>query len=83
MRTTLNLADDVVAAVDTMRRERSIGLSEAVNELARAGLVQQEQAARKPFVQKTSNMGVPRIAIDNIGEVLDWADRLDEEPDAR
>ena len=83
MRTTLNLADDVVAAVDTMRRERSIGLSEAVNELARAGLVHQEQAARTPFVQKTSNMGVPLVPIDNIGEVLDWMDRLDEEPDAR
>lgn len=83
MRTTVTLADDVVAAVERVRRERSIGLSEAINELARAGLVHQEQAPREPFVQKTSKMGAPRIPIDNIGEVLDWMDRLDEEPDAR
>lgn len=32
MRTTLTLADDVAAAaVEKLRRERSIGLSEAVN----------------------------------------------------
>ncbi|MEA2130053.1 MAG: hypothetical protein QOJ85_2944, partial [Solirubrobacteraceae bacterium] len=42
MRTTLTLADDVAAAVEKLRRERSIGLSEAVNELVRAGLTKQE-----------------------------------------
>jgi hypothetical protein len=39
MRTTLTLADDVAAAVEALRRERSSGISEAVNELCRAGLV--------------------------------------------
>src|SRR4051794_32418857 len=38
MRTTVTLADDVAAAVDRLRREEGLGLSEAVNKLARAGL---------------------------------------------
>jgi hypothetical protein len=37
MRTTIDLADDVAAAVEKACRERGIGVSEAVNELARAG----------------------------------------------
>ena len=36
VRTTLTLADDVAAAVERLRHERSIGLSEAVNKLVRA-----------------------------------------------
>ena len=39
MRTTLSLDDDVAAAVQRLREERHLGLSEAVNELVRAGLV--------------------------------------------
>jgi DNA-binding transcriptional LysR family regulator len=38
MRTTLSLDDDVAAAVQRLREERNLGLSEAVNELVRAGL---------------------------------------------
>ena len=38
MRTTLSLDDDVAAAVQRLREERHVGLSEAVNELIRAGL---------------------------------------------
>ena len=48
MRTTLTLADDVAAAVERLRRERSIGMSEAVNELVRAGLTTQDRPA-PPF----------------------------------
>ena len=55
MRTTLTLADDVLAAVEKIRRERGIGLSEAVNELIRVGLTKSER--RKPFRQKTYDMG--------------------------
>ena len=39
MRTTVRLDDDVAAAVERLRREQGIGLSEAINHLARAGLV--------------------------------------------
>ena len=38
MRTTVRLDPEVAAAAERLRRERNIGLGEAVNELARAGL---------------------------------------------
>ncbi len=41
MRTTVTLADDVVAAVERVRRERGVGVSDAVNDLVRAGLAAQ------------------------------------------
>ncbi len=45
MRTTVTLADDVAAELDRLRRERSIGVSEALNELARAGMVRRRSRA--------------------------------------
>ena len=72
MRTTLTLADDVVAAVERLRRERSIGLSEAVNELVRAGLVT-HPASSAPFVQRTYDLG-RAVNFDNIAETLEAAD---------
>ena len=55
MRTTLTLADDVAAAIEKVRRDRSIGLSEAVNDLVRAGLVREQSTT--PFAQKTHDLG--------------------------
>ena len=37
MRTTVNLDDDVAAEAERLKRAEGIGLSEAVNRLARAG----------------------------------------------
>jgi hypothetical protein len=71
MRTTLTLADDVVAAVDKLRRERSIGLSEAVNDLVRAGLVREQSGA--PFVQKTHNLG-QGIDYSNVADAIETLD---------
>jgi hypothetical protein len=68
MRTTVNLDDDVAAAVDRLRRERSIGLSEAVNELARAGL--RVKAVPRPFRQRTADLGL-RIDVTNVAEALE------------
>ena len=69
MRTTVNLADDVAAAVEGRRRERSIGLSEAINELVREAL-----ASRKPggssFVQATHDMGAG-IDVTNVAEAIE------------
>ncbi|MGH3665281.1 MAG: CopG family transcriptional regulator [Egibacteraceae bacterium] len=76
MRTTVVLADDVAAAVERLRRKEGLGLSEAVNHLARQGL--QRPCERKPFVQKTSPLGA-RVDLTNIGEVLE----LLEGPDYR
>ena len=72
MRTTLTLADDVLAAVEQIRRERGIGLSEAVNELVRAGLVQREP--RKPFRQKTYDMGECFVDLSNVWEAIETVD---------
>ena len=73
MRTTLTLADDVAAAVERLRRERAIGMSDAVNELIRAGLASQNQGARAPFRQKSYDLGV-HINVDNVAEALETLD---------
>jgi hypothetical protein len=71
MRTTLTLADDVAAAVERLRRERSIGLSEAVNDLVRAGLVQQRPAT--PFQQRTHDLG-DGIDYANVADAIETLD---------
>ncbi|MET0604156.1 MAG: CopG family transcriptional regulator [Baekduia sp.] len=71
MRTTLTLADDVAAAVEKLRRERSIGISEAVNDLVRAGLVRERPTT--PFVQKTHNLG-GGIDYSNIANAIETLD---------
>lgn len=70
MRTTVSLADDVAAAVQRLRKERSIGLSEAVNELIRAGLTKRQVANR--FQQQT-DMG-EGIDYSNIGDAIETLD---------
>lgn len=74
VRTTLTLADDVAAAVERLRRERSIGMSEAVNELVRAGLTKQDKPA-SPFRQKSHDLG-RGIDIDSIADTLETLDGL-------
>lgn len=69
MRTTIDLDDDVAAAVARMRKDEGKGLSEAVNELARRGLTVKKE--RKPYVHKTYDLGIPKMNLDNIGEVLE------------
>lgn len=68
MRTTIDLADDVAAAVERERRERGVGLSEAVNDLVRAGLMR--DASLPPFRQETHGMGAG-IDVSNVGETLE------------
>lgn len=72
MRTTLTLADDVAAAVERLRRERSIGMSEAVNELVRAGLAKQHESPA-PFQQVSHDLG-RGIDLDNIADTLETLD---------
>ena len=71
MRTTITLADDVAAAVERLRRERQLGLSEAVNELIRSGLV----AGPKPqrFTQKTHDLGAG-VDYTNVAEAIETLD---------
>jgi hypothetical protein len=80
MRTTVTLAADVAAEVQRLRGEQGIGVSEAVNQLARRGMVAQSE--RKPYVPVAYPVGV-KIDVSNIGEVLDLLDQYDEEDRAR
>lgn len=72
MRTTLTLADDVAAAVEKVRRERSVGLSEAVNDLVRAGLLHQRQPPT-PFEQQTHDLG-DGIDYSNVADAIETLD---------
>ena len=71
VRTTLTLADDVAAAVERLRHERSIGLSEAVNELVRAGLTAERTARR--FRQKSHDLG-EGVDFSNVGDAIETLD---------
>jgi hypothetical protein len=71
MRTTITFSDDVAAGVEKLRRERGLGLSEAVNDLVRAGLVAERPA--RPFRQKTHDLGAG-IDFSNIGEAIETLD---------
>ena len=71
MRTTITLDRDVVEAVRRLRRQRGIGLSEAVNELVRSGL--QAKTPRVRFRQRVHNLGF-KIDVRNVGEALEVLD---------
>jgi hypothetical protein len=71
VRTTVTLADDVAAAIENLRRERSIGLSEAINDLVRAGLVERRKTS--PFRQKAHDLG-RGIDFSNVAETLETLD---------
>jgi predicted transcriptional regulator len=70
VRTTVSLADDVAAEIQRMRRKRSISVSEALNELARAGMVYKTKP-RQPFVQRTHDFGLSKIDVTNVAEALE------------
>lgn len=71
MRTTINLADDVAAGVEKLRRERGLGLSEAVNDLARTGLTREPPP--QSFRQRTYDMGAG-IDLSNVAETIETLD---------
>lgn len=68
MRTTVTLADDVAAGIEKVRRERDLGLSEAVNDLIRAGLTTKRESY--VFRQVSHDMGM-KIDVSNIGDALE------------
>mgnify|MGYP000887433485 CR=1 FL=1 len=79
MRTTLRLDAEVAVAAERLCRERHIGLGEAVNELARAGLTQKRRPAR--FRQRTAGVGL-KTGFADIAGTLELLDQYDAE-DAR
>jgi hypothetical protein len=72
MRTTITLDDDVASGVEQLRRERGLGLSEALNEIARAGLVRSHSSSH-PVRLATRSMRL-RIDVSNVAEALDAAE---------
>lgn len=71
MRTTVTLDDDVAAAVQRLRRDRGVGVSEAVNRLARAGLAVKD--SREPFRQRSVSIGL-NVDVTNVAEALELLD---------
>jgi len=70
MRTTVTLDDDVVKALEGLRRDEGLATSAALNRLVRQGLAAAGTTST-PFRQRTSAMGRPRIPLDNVGEALE------------
>lgn len=69
MRTTVTLDKDVAAAVRQLRQREGMGLSEALNRIARAGLA--VKANRRAFRQRSYPMGDFKIAVTNVAEALE------------
>ncbi|HMR97439.1 MAG TPA: hypothetical protein PKE05_18050 [Microthrixaceae bacterium] len=76
MRTTVDLDADASAAVERLRRDQGLGLSQAVNELIRRGLV--SRPPRTDFRQHTEPLGI-RIDVSDIAAAIETI----EGPDAR
>lgn len=72
MRTTVTLEADVAAEIERMRREHGLGPSEALNRLARLGMVR-GATDRAPYVHVSQPVGI-RVDVRNIGDVLDMLD---------
>lgn len=70
MRTTLTLDDDVVKALERLRQEQGVGLSEAANTLIRRGLAAADAPAAR-FVQTTSSLGAARVPLDDVAGALE------------
>lgn len=71
MRTTVDLDDDVQAAVDQLRAAKHLGLSQAVNELARAGMTLRRP--RRQFRQRIAPLGLT-IDVSNVAEAVELLD---------
>ncbi len=68
MRTTVEFDQDTAKAVEALRQELGIGVSQAVNELIRRGLLPRPEAA--PFRQRTRASGI-RIDVSNVAAALE------------
>ena len=72
MRTTINLDPDIERAVERLRTESRVGLSEAVNQLARRGLLIKPK--RRRFEQRSSELGIT-VDLSNLAEALEVIER--------
>jgi len=68
MRTTVEFDADTAHAIEALRRERGLGVSEAVNELIRRGLLVRPE--RRPFHQRSAPLGV-RVDVSSVADALE------------
>jgi hypothetical protein len=71
MRTTVEFDADTAQAVATLRRELGLGVSEAVNELIRRGLLAGSDSP--PFRQRTAALGVT-VDVSSVADALETLD---------
>lgn len=71
MRTTVTLDEDVAAEIRRLSRTEGIGISEALNRLARAGAAAPRPASR--YRARSAELGL-RLSVDDIGAVLELLD---------
>jgi hypothetical protein len=77
MRTTVTLDDDVAALLTQIQEQRKTTFKEVVNMALRTGLaaIAKPSPPRAPFRTGTLRNGPPALPnMDNIGEVLAWAE---------
>lgn len=78
MRTTLTLEPDVAIELERRRRERGTSLKREVNELIRAGLVKEEELAKKPERRvRIRQLSVGAPLIENFDDIQGILDDLD------
>lgn len=76
MRTTVNIAADVEAEIERLRREEGLGISEAINVLARRGMA--AAGPRRGRVRvKPTDLGM-RMDATNVADVLEVLDSSDD-----
>ncbi len=76
MRTTVEFDPDTARAIEDLRRDRGLGVSQAVNELVRRGLLPRSED--RPFHQRSRSLGL-RIDVSNVADALEAL----EGPEAR
>lgn len=68
MRTTIEFDEDTAKALDALRAESGIGVSEAVNQLIRRGML--AIAPTSTFRPRSQRLGL-RVDVSNVAEALD------------
>jgi hypothetical protein len=77
MRTTVNIADDILRDLRELSRSRKTSLTATVGEVLCAGLAQiAKPRRRRRYRQKTYDMGVPKV---DITKALQLAAELETE----
>lgn len=74
MRTTVELDEDTSRAVKQLREESGLGVSQAVNELIRRGLLPRPETGA--FRQRTRALGV-RVDVSNVAVALEDLDGVE------